>query len=132
MISKEVAKEALDSFYDYYEIDMNDLDDDLKMAVAGEVQRKLIKALQSGRLQISGASVKQTLKNPPGEVTEITYGELTGKAKIAMKGKAEADHYGRIYALLGSLSGLGETAITGLKGPDLSLAECVGVLFLQV
>ena len=37
-----------------------------------------------------------------------------------------------LYAMLGSLSGLGATAITNLKGKDLGLAHAIGTIFLVV
>jgi ribosome biogenesis GTPase len=40
---------------------------------------------------------------------------------VAMDGRPTEDIYGRIYALLGSVSGLGEDAFRALKGIDLQL-----------
>jgi len=49
-----------------------------------------------------------------------------------MAGKQADDHYGKAYALMGSLSSLGEDAIKQLKSVDLSLAEVLGLIFLSV
>jgi hypothetical protein len=94
-------------------------------------RNKLIKSIMKGRLEIKedeGLKVKQSLRS--GETLE--YSELCGKHKLAMKGKKDGDHFGRIYAILGSVTKAGEAAISKLTGVDMSVAECLGFLFLQV
>ena len=94
---------------------------------------RLLKAVRKGRLEIKeGGQVVQTLANPPGDMATITYGELTGKAKLEIDKKGAAEHHGRMYALLGALSGLGDRAISSLRGIDLSVAECLGLVFMLV
>lgn len=130
-LSEEAAQEQLDSLLDYYEIELEDLPEAQRQAVKASV-RKLVKAIRIGRLEIdfdgNGAVVvRQNIR--AGE--PLTYREIDGKAKVAMGNKEANDSYGRAYALMGSLCGLGETAISQLKGPDLSLVETLGVVFLQ-
>jgi len=131
-ISREVAEEQLDEFLGFYEIELDILPGDQKAAVDGSV-KKIISAILKGRVEVlSNGEIRQVFKNPPGDVPELIYRELTGSAKLAMKGKGAEDYHGRIYALLGSLAGVDEAAISKLRGVDLSIAECIGVLFLQV
>ena len=131
-ISLQVAKENLQSMLDYYEIDIDEIDEkDVKKAIKSGYNR-IIKALRLGRLEIkieNGITITQTLRNG---TEKLTYREIDGKAKTAMAPKEEKDWYGKSYALMGSLSDMGETAITSLKGVDLSLAEVLGMIFLQV
>ena len=128
---KKTAQAEIKKMLDYYEIDINEIEDkDLKRAITQGYDR-LIKAARLGRLTVKledGIKVIQTLKN--GEVVE--YREIDGTAKTEMAGKQTDDHYGKSYALMGSLSGLGENAIKKLKGVDLSLAEVLGLIFLSV
>lgn len=134
-ISEQVAMEQLDGLLDYYDLDLNDIKNSAQRDAVESAYNRLIKAVRKGNLEFSNddnIKIVQHLKKPLGESGTIEYRELDGKAKVAMKDKADTDYYGRIYSLLGSLSGLGETAIIGLKGSDLSVAECLGVLFLQV
>jgi hypothetical protein len=49
-----------------------------------------------------------------------------------MDGYKEDDHYHRMYALAGSLNGLGATGMSQLSELDMSAAECIGFIFLQV
>jgi len=128
---KRTASAEIKKMLDYYEIDIDEIEDkDLKRAINQGYDR-LIKAARLGRLSVKledGIKIIQTLRNG----TEITYDEISGTAKTEMAGKAPDDHYGKSYALMGSLSGLGEGAIKQLKGVDLSLAEVLGLIFLSV
>ena len=129
-LSEDSAQEQLNKLLDYYEIDFNDIPIEQKNAFE-MIGKKLVKFIRQGRLEIKtedGIQCIQTLRNG---TTTITYKELNGKAKTAMGTKGPDDGNGRIYALMGALSD-GETVITDLKGPDLSLAECLGAVFLAV
>ncbi len=130
-ISEEAAHEQVDMLYAYYEIDVDDLPDAQKQATEA-AGRKLLKAVRIGRLEIDMDDsdvirIKQNIRN--GE--PLTYREIDGKAKVAMSRKDDGDAYGRAYALMGSLCGLGETAIVSLKSHDLAVVECLGMVFLQ-
>ena len=131
ILSKDSAKNELQKMLDYYEIDIDEIEDKkLKDAIKSGYDR-LIKAVRLGRLEVktdNEIKVIQTLRND----TKIEYREIDGKAKVQMAGKKEDDYYGKSYALMGSLSGLGENAISQLKGVDLSLAEVLGMIFLSV
>lgn len=130
--SKETAKNELKKMLDYYEIEIEEIEDEkLKTAIENSYNR-LVKAVMKGRLKVkleNGIEIIQKLKDG---TTEIKYKEINGKAKTAMAGKKEDDFYGKAYALMGSLSGLGESAISSLKGVDLSLVEVLGLIFLAV
>ena len=133
ILSKDSAENELNKMLDYYEIDIKEIEDkDLKRAIL-QGRDRLIKAVRLGRLKIDTTDgqikITQTLRSN-GDTIE--YREIDGQAKAAMSGKSDGDNYGRAYALMGSLSGLGETAITKLKGVDLSLVEVLGLIFLSV
>lgn len=135
-ISKEVAAQQLQELLDYYELDEDCFVDEDQSNVYLRTCERLKKAIMRGRLSITnedGIKIKQILKNSyDGDIKEFDYSELAGKHKLSMGKKKDGDHYGRMYALIGSLTGMGEAAIGKLKGPDLSTAECLGFLFLQV
>jgi plasmid stabilization system protein ParE len=131
-ISSQNARIQLEKMFDYYEIDIDEIEDkELKRAIKGGYER-LVKAIRLGRLEINledGIKIIQTTRNSG---TKITYREIDGVAKSAMAGKEEKDYYGKSYALMGSLCDLGEAAIKKLKGVDLSLVEVLGMIFLSV
>jgi plasmid stabilization system protein ParE len=131
-VSSQNARIQLEKMFDYYEIDIDEIEDkELKRAIKGGYER-LVKAIRLGRLEINledGIKIIQTTRNSG---TKITYREIDGVAKSAMAGKEEKDYYGKSYALMGSLCDLGEAAIKKLKGVDLSLVEVLGMIFLSV
>ena len=134
-ISEESAKKQLKIFNEYYEFKTSLVPATSREAVDSAIDR-ILDAIINGRLTIressDGVELVQKFKFPPGEKSEMTYGVLTGKTKVALKTKTEQDNFGKMYALVGSLTGIGDDGIQALKGPDLSLAECIGCLFLQV
>jgi Mg2+ and Co2+ transporter CorA len=140
-ISEESARSQMDIFFDYYEIDSANVGggENAQDIFESTVDR-LVDAIRKGRVEIveneDGLIVKQTLKTVKkvgeNQVSILEYKEISGAAKDAMKHKKETDHYGRIHAMLGNLSGAGEAAIRSLRGVDMSISECIGVLFLKV
>jgi len=132
IISWEVASEQFDLFLGFYDLEADDFANEATKEQFETVSNKLIKAIMKGRLEIreadSSLCVTQILKN--GDSLE--YSVVSGKHKLAMKGKKDTDIFGRIYAIMGSITGLGETAISKLQGADLSIAESLGFLLLQV
>ena len=130
-IGKDAARAQLDMLYAYYEIDFDELPKELGTALKA-TDLKLLKSVRLGRVEISvdennAIKVIQNIRN--GD--PLVYREIDGAAKVAMGGKDEKDSYGKAYALMGSLCGLGESAIIKLKSHDLSVVECLGTVFLQ-
>ncbi|NIP56142.1 hypothetical protein GWN42_31380 [candidate division KSB1 bacterium] len=131
-ISEESAREQVAILLDFYDIDPEYLPSD-QANIVNTCIRKLTKSIMTGRLEIA-----KNDNNRP-EVTQLTnsgeeinYGVLSGKHREeTSKVEKENNHYGKIYAMLGSMSGLGRSAISQLEGPDLTTAEALGLLFLQ-
>jgi hypothetical protein len=133
IISEKNARQQLESMLDYYEIDIDDIEEkEVKRAIKSGYKR-IVKAIMRGRLEIKieDGTIKVIQHTRSGRET-ITYNEIDGKAKTAMAAKDEKDWYGKSYALMGALSELGESAISSMKGVDVSLAEVLGMIFLQV
>lgn len=131
IITEQNAKLELKKMFDYYEIDIDEIENKEHRKAIQAGYDRLVKAVRLGRLKIkieNGITVTQKLRNDD----EIIYREIDGKAKAEMDGKAAEAHNQKMHSLLGSLSGLGEGAIKQLKGVDLSLAEVLGLIFLSV
>ena len=131
-MTKENAKNELNKMLDYYEFEISEIEDERAKLAIEQGYNRLIKAVRLGRLEIKivdGIKIVQKLKDGN---KEIEYREIDGIAKMEMAGKKEDDLYGKAYALMGSLSGLGENYIKKLKGVDLSLTEVLGLIFLSV
>jgi len=133
-ISKESAEKLVRDLLSYYRIDIDAIQDkSTKQSVEGACD-KLVGYYRRGYVENSrtdkGLSVKQHLQEAPGDVKEIAYGKMTGKAKIATDGFGTDDRYQRIYAMLDHMSGSVSGTIENLSGVDLAVAEDLGVLFL--
>jgi len=133
IISEEAARDQLNLFTEYYDIELEDIPEKQVEAYEASVNR-IIKGIRKGKIEIKdddGIKIIQTVGKEGADQT-LVYGEISGRTKLAMAKKSETDGYGRIYALCGSLTGSGEGGILKLKGADLGLCECIGALFLNV
>jgi len=138
-ISVEVAREQVDLFLDYYDMPLDELleeldDKNMKSGVKTSYSR-IIKAIQKGRIEISTTDEDQLkiIQHVGKDNSEtLEYKIIDGYAKSSMKNADSEDTYGKIYSLVGSLTGLGKEAILKLKGKNLSDAECIGMILLQV
>lgn len=142
-LSEESAEKELEKFYEYYELDISELDDpeakDAEEEANAAIKRmlkKMKKAVMKGTLSFNetddGFTIIQEIRkqDSDGKNKKIHYQEMSGNSKVAMNKKHDNDPNAKIYALLGSLSSLGDRTIRELKGPDLSLAESIGSVLL--
>lgn len=133
-ISEEIAKEQLQKMLDYYELEVEELDEDIQSLITSSC-RQVKKAIMAGLMDIevsgNNCKVKQYLRFPlNGIPNPITYHELNGKCKAEIKD--DLGDYQKIYTLLGVLSREGMSVIQLLQGKDLSRAEALASIFLQV
>ncbi len=132
-ISVETARGEVQKLLDYYELSIDEIEDETMRNAIKQGYDRLVKAVRLGRLMVdTGGNGIQVVQELRSSGQTIMYREIDGNAKTAMAGKKADDHYGKAYSLMGSLSGLGEAAIRNLKGVDLSLAEVLGLIFLSV
>jgi hypothetical protein len=124
------AKEILQEWLDYYDIEFDDIVNEQGKEGAETAVNKLKRAIRNGRLEIEEDPEKGLIVIQHTKKTVIKYGEISGKSK--MEADKHKGNHSRLYAILGSLSGLGVDAIAKLKGKDLGLAECIAVVFLVV
>lgn len=127
-LTEEDARTQVQAFLDHYDFDPADLDDSSARVNVEQALKGLIKQVRRGKLEFRpDGTATQTLEGG----TTMVYAELGAQAKKSMKGDT-TDFYGKIYALAGALTGLGETAILKLKGVDMSIVENLGLVFLRV
>lgn len=134
VISEETATEQIDALIEYYDIDVKSMPENLQRAIESSLQ-KIKRSVMAGQLEIDISDemikITQTLTRPPkGFAGPLVYKEVTGQAKIGIKD--DSGDYGKMYNFLGALTGEGIGVIQRLRGRDLSLAEALGALFLQV
>lgn len=130
-LSQDTADAAVVELLAYYEIDGDDLPQEQK-ALAPALFAKLSRYYRLGLLEnvreAGALKVKQHLQDPPGDVRELVYGVMTGKAKLATDGFRDTERYARLHALMGSLC---ETPMLDkLRGADMSAMECLTTVFM--
>jgi len=138
-VSRETAEAAVDEFFEYYEVDPEDEDDDIRGQLM-KAKRRIVKAVMAGRLEFKTETNKkgveeqivyQHLKKPLANGTAtFRYREMGGRAKTAMKGASDNDMAGKMQSLLGYLSGTSAGIIADMQGVDYSLAESLSLVFL--
>lgn len=131
-LSEEVATEQIIDLLEYYDIDIEQIGDADEKAAKGleTVLDTLCRHIRTGKLTVDrGADdklvVTQTLTN--GET--LTYSEISAKSKLAMEKYNNDSNYSRIYAFMGSLSGVGKAGIEKLSAKDLGVVEVLGAVF---
>lgn len=134
-ISEEAAQAQIDIAVDVLEIDFEDFEDDESLKIVKGNITKIKKFIMKGRCEISETDgifkIIQRLKNG-NEDSTLTWNDRAGKAKKAMGLKSENDHYGKLHAFAGSMTGVGEKAITDLCSVDQKLSEVLAALFLSI
>lgn len=131
VMPKEAAEKVIQQIFDYYELDVDEIEDKDQKKFIKQNYDRLIKAARLGRLEVKLEKGIQIIQHLRDDDRLITYGEISGSAKVATAGKEATDFYGRIYAVMGVVSKEGEDAIKLLKGVDLSLCEVLGAIFLS-
>jgi hypothetical protein len=130
-MSDEEIKEQIDLLLDFYDLEIQD-ESPLK-----SLSEKLIGFVRKGRIEIvltdGKPNIYQHLKLSYKNMTSpLQYGVLRGLNKLSMKDSSANDAYGRIYSLVGSLTGYTSGQIALLEGADHSVMECVGAFFMSV
>ena len=128
-LSEESAFKELEKLYNWYEIDVDDLTEEGQLAFRS-MEKQVIKGIRLGLISFEEDEEFKIIQKMKRSEKSITYYEIGGDAKVAMDKKKSHEGNAQCYALLGSLSKLGEAAIRSLKGPDLKRAEFIGGLLL--
>jgi len=131
-ISKESAEEILKDFYEYYDVDFDEIDEEKSKSLKSH-KEKLISAVMRGRLEIKRDDKDDVvIVQHIGSASEkLEYSSQVGKAFLAMKKYESNDHMGRAYAMLGSLAGMNAEAISQLKPVDLKVALAIGLTLIE-
>jgi hypothetical protein len=145
LISKENAQEQLDLFFDWYDIDFEEM---YEAAIQGEngatiraAKNKLIKAIRQGRIEVKEVSndkgetsleLHQKLDCPIFDKNVLVYKEITGSIRASAKADPKANDTKKMYQLLGSITGEGAEIFLRLRRADIGLTDMIGFLFLMV
>ncbi|MGW8256644.1 MAG: hypothetical protein ACWGMZ_04070 [Thermoguttaceae bacterium] len=144
-LSLETATEALQRLLEFNEIDYEDEDgvtehteDGESIDVGAELRsnhRKLIKAIQKGRLVVNDdghrVTCTQHLKIADKLTGPFEWGVISGRTgRLAAKTNIKAtDFDGQVLCLIASMTGRELKEVYSLEGPDYTLAKALGMLF---
>ena len=139
-ISKEVATEQIDSFLDYYGIVKTDMELEDGADAVQTMINTLTRAIQEGVLSISeeGGELAiihkfgRPVKLQSGDVTEITYRDKVGKAKIAMDAVSGKKNQSRMNHFMATMGDTTESVIINLKGFDAMVYSRLATVFSMV
>jgi hypothetical protein len=130
-LSEETAQASVMRILDYYEIDIDAAPEPVRPSLEAALI-KIRSAFREGVLEIvDPMTIRHHLRKAPGAIAVLDYGEFTGKNKRELDGFGPTDTYKRMHAFLGSITGLGSTAISALAAVDLSIAEALALVFLS-
>ena len=131
ILSEESAMEQVLELLEYYDIDIERMPAEAAKAI--DTPLNAIKEhVRRGSLEVSRDADQKLLVtfNLSDGKTSIVFHEVGARHKLAMDKVKGGESYGRIYALMGSLSGLGSAAIERLPARDLAVVESLGMVFL--
>ena len=135
-VSESVAMDQVMSFLEKFDIDVDTIEDKKSKSGVESTLNKMTAYVRSGLIEIvdkdGQITIVQHLSHPKGNVQTLEYKEISGRHKVAMDGYDENERYKMMYSLAGSISGIGYDGILKLEGKDLSVAEVLGAIFLQI
>lgn len=130
LLSEESAIEQVVDLVTYYDIDVEKISDEKSREAFEKMLDNLTENIRLGTLEITREKDnKMVVVQHLSGGDSLRYGELGAKHKLAMDRVPRDEQYKRIYALMGSLCGLGSTVIEKLPVKDLSLVEVLGTVF---
>lgn len=134
--SEEIAKDNLDELLDYYDINKDDIEIEEGPEAMQTLLNGLVRAIRKGRLKIEinegDLTVVQSLKFPPGDISEITYGVVNQKARMEMDKIKDNKAQERMLAFMASLSGCTSKVLVGFKGVDMGTMNRLATVFSMV
>lgn len=136
-ISKENAKDQVMTLLVRYNIDVEDMEQDVRRATEQQI-RKFLKCVMRGTMEVfeenGEVKVRQFIQHRAegSNTKEIVYGSLTGKDHQAMTDGEDSNQYTKMHDLLGSMCEAqnGPEVIKMLKASDIKEAEALALLFL--
>jgi hypothetical protein len=146
LISIEVAEGEFDRFLEYYDLVEDDDPEDPIGEIIKTLRKKMVRAFHKGWFELEEDDrgrlfVLHHLRcEMPGLPKTLKYKPLNVKAKLAMKDgtiqrrgeTVQKGQHEKMYLLLGSLSGIEESVMRRIEGPDVGLMEYLSTIFLAV
>lgn len=131
ILSEESAMEQVRMLLGYYDIDVTGISPEALTQTERSLDQ-LRDFIREGRIEVRrDESERVVVAHTLTSGAELIYGELNAQARLAMDKCPGDARYARVYALMGSLCGLGSTAITQFRPRDLAVVDILGPLFMS-
>ena len=132
ILSEEAARDQIVELLEYYDIDVDgDTSDERANQGVEKILDKLTTFVRQGVLEVgTDDKGKIQVKHNLSGGESLVYGEINARAKVVMEKCDQNANYSRVYALMGSLCGLGKGAIEKLPAKDLNVVEVLGTVFM--
>lgn len=140
MADREVARNTVQQIIDKYRIKIDEIVDDNERNGLNDAIETLTRAVQNDTLNIyyderNELQTELTLDAPYtgklANIDKITFGELNGRAYVAMRTKKESDIFGKMYAILAAISKLPPAHFELIRYPDLGNIHALGTILLN-
>jgi plasmid stabilization system protein ParE len=131
ILSKDAAEMEVEKIFDYYDIDIDEIEDKEQKKIIKMNYERLIKSIRMGRVEVKIEGGLKVIHHLKDESETLTYSAPNAEAKMAMAGCDPNDNYGKIYNLMGSCSKMGLGAIKKLPANELPIVEVLGAIFLS-
>jgi hypothetical protein len=131
ILSEESATAQVLDLLEYYDINVMRIPVEERGKVESALQQ-LVGYVRRGSVEVSrdkDQKISVTVNLSDGG-TAIEFKEIGARHKLVMDRVKDGGTYSRIYALMGSLCGLGTGAIEKLQARDLAVVEILGMVFL--
>lgn len=137
MISEEAAFESLMELIEYYDFEVDDIENSDQKSQVTQNLKKIVRDIQSGRVEVVSSADSNAGKpyfvqnifdgkNNESVKETIEYKGNLAKGKSATDGLSDKARHSMMYAFMGSLSGLGAGGMKALDGKDYSTMETLG------
>ena len=133
LLTREVAEQQVEMFFEYYELEPEFLPEDIRPILESH-KLGLVKAIMRGRLSIeeSGSGIK-VIQIPATEIVgkkRVEYRELDAQAIIASRRADTAE--GQLFALMAALGSVPEDVLSNLGPKDRRVVRDLGNCFLTI
>lgn len=134
-VSKEVAKEHIQSLMKYYRLDVKNIEIINGPEAVQTMLNGLVYAIQEGWLVIEMTPefrVVQKLEHPIGDVKELRYQDKIGQGNVAMDGTPTDKIHTRKLEFFEVLTGVPSGDLMKLRGGDMTTYDQLATIFSMV
>ena len=131
-ISREMGEQEFQRFAELWDIETNtDRMNEQTAESFNTLRDRVVRAVCSGRATIEDdGSLSYTLREPVGDVTELTFRVPMGSAYMEMDNYKTRQSMRMLYAFLGAMTKQSSKVFVQMNGIDVKFAQGIATLFL--